>query len=226
MATSSPTRTKVLRLSALVAAVSLVGSFCTYRLVCAGGWLPEVPTVIGLWEATDSPVAASVLAILGNPQALGRTYRNPFGDQVEFSLVTAGMFENYHDPTVCVGGGDFETTAVRIVPLSAQGRTGVARAMIFRHRKQEDVRILMYYWQQNRDGSTDYEARMGNFRDLFARFKTGFGSVVLGHQTVLVRIYSLYRQKDDPDGAHAQHIVHEIAQAQFRNLLPDQTSLQ
>lgn len=211
-------RSSILGLAALLAAVSAAGTFSTYRFIQAGRWLPPVPETVNLWEAAVSPIDPVVLSMLGNPRAVGRTYRHPLGDTVEFSLVTAGMFENYHDPTVCVGGGDFRMTAVRNVALASDSGAGKARAMVFRHRQQENVRIVMYYWQQNRDGSTDTEARMGNFRDIVARFKTGFGSVVQGHQTVLVRIFTYFDDRRDPDGRHAQSTVHEISQAVYQHL--------
>jgi len=45
------------------------------------------------------------------------------------------------------------------------------RAMVFKRLdpKFGEIRILMYYWQQNRRGGTATEARMGNYRDLSAR---------------------------------------------------------
>lgn len=211
-------RQRVLQATAWIGATVALGSFCTYRYLQAGSWLPPVPATIDDWEATDAPIPPDTLAILGNPRATGLRYRSPFNDIVDFSQVTAGMFENYHDPTVCVGGGDFQMTARRIVTLGSGPDAGVARAMVFRHRKENDVRIIMYYWQQNSDGTTDYEARMGNFRDILARFKTGFSSVVLGRRTLLIRIHAFFKESQDPDGLHTQTQVHAISEAIYAHL--------
>jgi hypothetical protein len=210
---AASSRRRLAGASALVLAVGLAGIWSTTRLLAAGTWLPTVPESIGDWSSTVVPADPVVLAILGNPRMVGRTYRNPFGDQVEFSLVTAGMFENYHDPTVCVGGGDYRMTGTRDVPLGVGSAGNRARAMVFRHRRNPDHRILMWYWQQFEDGSTDTESRMGNFRDLRARLRTGFGAVALGRRTVLVRVFAPFDIRRDPDAWLVQSQVREIADA-------------
>jgi hypothetical protein len=198
--------------------MAALGTFATYRFMRAGTWVPTVPERIGALEAIDTPVSASILAMLGNPKAVGREYRSPFGDLVTFSAVSAGPFENYHDPTICVGGGAFELTARREVPLDGAG-SPAARAMIFRHRQNKQIRLVMYYWQQSRDGATANEPRMGNYKDMMARLETGFGAVVLGQQNVILRIYAMYLDTDDPEGKHAQYLVHDVSRATYRHLL-------
>ncbi|MFM7321199.1 MAG: exosortase-associated EpsI family protein [Armatimonadota bacterium] len=217
---AAPSRT-ILGIAAVFVGVSLAGTFATLRMVRAGGWLPDVPEVIGYFEGTVVPPNAAVLAQLGNPRSTGRTYRHPLGDMVELSVVTAGMFENYHDPTICVGGGDYRMTGVGTVALGDGEAAPRARAMVFRHRRDSNLRILMYYWQQNRDGTTDTEARMGNLRDIAARLRTGYGAVFLGHQTVLVRVFTVYRAERDPSAEHAQRVVDEISRAVQRKLLTE-----
>uniref|UniRef100_UPI0037528414 hypothetical protein n=1 Tax=Armatimonas sp. TaxID=1872638 RepID=UPI0037528414 len=81
--------------------------------------------------------------------------------------------------------------------------------------------IIMYYWQQSRDGATTCEPMMGNFRDLPARLRTGYGAVILGRQSVLLRIYTAYNETDDSVGLSAQRGVHEISRAYYRALLKE-----
>lgn len=208
-------------LTATIAATALLGAFASYRFTRAGEWLPRPPETIGAWTATEITVPPGILGLLGNPQASAFAYRSPFvdrpplSDEVQVSMVAAGPFENYHDPTVCVGEGAFRLTATKKVELDGPG-SGKARVMVFRHRRIPTVRIVMYYWQQNRDGSTDHEPRMGSYRDLGARFTTGFGAVVQGRQTVIVRNFMIFEQNDDPGGVHAQHAVQEISQSLYR----------
>lgn len=211
-------RRRLVAASTMVLVVGLGGIWSTTRLLAAGTWLPTVPESIAEWDGTVVPSDPAVLDILGNPRMVGRTFRNAFGDRVEFSLVTAGMFENYHDPTVCVGGGDYRMTGSREVPLGELGADNRARAMVFRHRRNPDHRILMWYWQQFEDGSTDTESRMGNFRDLRARLRTGFGAIVLGRRTVLVRVFAPFDVRRDPDAWLVQSQVREIADAVHRHL--------
>ena len=209
-------------LTGTIATTAILGAFASYRYTRAGEWLPRPPDTIGMWTASEVTVPSDILALLGNPQASSFSYRSPFGDrppladEVQVSLVAAGPFENYHDPTVCVGEGAYRLTASKTVPLDGPN-SGKARVMIFRHRKLSQIRIVMYYWQQNRDGSTDFEPRMGNYRDIAARFATGYGAVVQGRQTVIVRNFMIFVENDDPSGVHAQHAVAEISRSLYRS---------
>ncbi|MBC8104708.1 MAG: exosortase-associated EpsI family protein [Cytophagales bacterium] len=205
--------TPFLKIGALIGATALFGAFASYRFAHAGQWLPPLPSRIGSWEGTEAPLPAMTLELLGNPQATGMDYSNPFGEVVRSSLVAAGPFENYHDPTVCVSGGGFHLSGKKTFSLDGP-RSGKVRAMIFRN---GEARILMYYWQQNRDGSTSPEARMGNYRDIAARFETGYGAVMSGHQTVLVRIFT-FISPDDTRGVQAQHNMDQVAKAIYHSL--------
>jgi hypothetical protein len=215
------------RAGMLIAITAVLGGVASTRFRHAGAWLPSVPNTIGYWEGADNPPPAEMLHLLGDPLALQKDYSNPFSDVfreevVHASVVAAGPFENYHDPTVCVTGSGFVLTAKKVFPLDGPG-SGNVRAMIFKKTINKsdgtsvDARILMYYWQQNRNGSTDTEARMGNYRDWEARLNTGFGAVVLGHQTCLMRIYQLIGPRDR-NGEQAQRNVHEISVALYRAL--------
>lgn len=206
------------RLSLFIGITGALGTFSTYRFQAAGGWLPTLPSAIQNWELVRTPISQDVLALLGNPRGDGIECRSNFGDGVICNIVTAGPFENYHDPTVCVGGtGVWELTAKQNIPLDGPG-SAEARAMIFRKIGDPKVRLVLYYWQQSRDGYTTSEPMMGNFRDMSGRLRTGFGSVVLGRQNVIVRAYTGYQEDDDPEGLHAQRGVHEISREVYRHL--------
>ena len=209
------------QLSVIIGITAALSIFSQKRLEGAGGWFPGVPDTVGAWEGANQPVSQSTLAVLGYPRATGREYRNGTGETVMATLVTAGPFENFHDPTVCVGGnGAWEFTAGKEFLLDGPGSAPV-RAMIFRRRDDSKTRIIMYYWQQSRDGVTTCEPMMGNFRDLPARLRTGFGAVVLGRQSVLLRIYTAYTESEDSVGLSAQRAVHEISRAYYRALLKE-----
>jgi hypothetical protein len=199
-----------------VTVVAVLGIFTTQRFKHAGAWLPSnVPVNIGYWEGVDSPLPKHILEMLGGPRAIGRKYFSPFGEAVETSIVTAGDFENYHDPTICVPANGFILTGLKTINLDGCK----IRAMVFKKtdRKYGDIRMLMYYWQQSRDGTTDTAQRQGSYRDVQARFKTGFGAIVGGKQTVLCRIYTII-DPTDPLGAQAQRNVNTIAQAFYQAL--------
>lgn len=209
------------KMTAIIGVAAALSIFSQKRLEWAGGWFPGVPDQIGMWEGMQQPVSQDTLALLGFPRALQRVYTNGTGDSVLATLVTAGPFENFHDPTVCVGGnGSWEFTAGKEFLLDGLG-TAPVRAMIFRRRDNPKLRIIMYYWQQSRDGATTCEPMMGNYRDLPARLRTGYGAVILGRQSVLLRIYTAYSEDDDPEGLNAQRSVHTICRAYYRALLKE-----
>ena len=206
----------LLRIGAIIAATALFGAYAKAEFTHAGMWLPSVPDHIGIWDATDTPLPEDTLQQLGSPQALGREYNNAFNEPVRVSVISAGNFEAYHDPTVCITGGGFTLTAKRVFPIDGPG-SGLVRAMVFKRTDPQYgvVRIVMYYWQQNRDGTTATDAVMGNYRDVLSRFRTGFGAVVQRHQTVLVRVYAPMGP-EDRDGIQTQRNVEEISRAVYR----------
>ena len=100
------------------------------------------------------------------------------------------------------------------------GRPGThVRAMLLKN-DRTGMRILMYYWLQNKDGSTDTEKRMGNYRDLAARFRTGFGAIASGHRTCLVRVFAII-PPDDKNGAQTHRNVWQIARAVYQTMEQD-----
>lgn len=207
------------RIGATIFAIALLGTFASARFKHAGDWLPAIPNSIRVWESIDTPIDSNVLRGLGNPQTAAKVYYNPLGERVYASVMAVGPFENYHDPMVCVaGGGNFFLTAKKIFRIDGSN-SGKIRAMIFK-RRDSDVRMLMYYWQQNRDGTTDTAARMGNYRDIQARFDTGYGAVVKGNQTCLMRIYT-FINPEDTNGAQAQRNVELISRTIYHTLRKD-----
>ena len=206
----------VVKMAVIMLVTVLTAWFATYRIAHAGDWLPSLPDRVGVWSATDTPLPEDTLRLLGGPRAIGREYNNLFNEPVRVSVIAANGFDAYHDPTVCVGGSGFDLTAVRTFTIDGPS-SGAVRAMIF---KREDstygtIRILMYYWQQNRDATTETEPVMGSYRDILTRFKTGAGAVFQGHQTCLVRIYAPIGP-EDTNGVQTQRNIEEISREVYR----------
>ena len=55
---------------------------------------------------------------------------------------------------------------------------------------------------------------MGTYRDMESRLKTGWGAVVRGNQTGLMRIYC-FISPQDKNGVQAQRNVEEISRAVY-----------
>jgi len=206
------------RLGVVIGLTALLGTYASASFKKAGDWLPPIPDSIGIWEGVDTPIDRDVLEKLGGPQGEAREYHNAFGESVSASVIAAGSFENYHDPTVCITGGGFNLTSKRIFPIDGPN-SGNVRVMVFRNDDTPygTVRILMYYWQQNRDGTTATEAVMGNYKDTMSRFKTGYGAIVKRNQTCLMRVYAVMA-RDDENGRQAQRNVEEVSRALYRSL--------
>lgn len=204
--------------------IALAGTLTAYRFRNAGLWCPKLPDDIGTWKATDTPIPKETLAILGSPKANAHEYQNHFNEVVYSTMVCAGPFDNYHDPTVCVVSNGFTLTAKKILPMGEDSWR--VRALIFKRNSDGngasdgDLRIMMYYWTQTRKGNTGMAAQMGGFRDVFARMTTGYSSVIKGEQNTILRIYAVI-PPDDPKGIQTQRNLNEICRATYRALKAD-----
>lgn len=164
----------------------------SYRMAAASTWLPALPSNLMGMTLQAHPVDQSTLMMLGNPRGSAGAYSAGSARPVEVTMVTGGMFENYHDPTACVGQGQFETMSTETVDIADGSEKAVVRRLTFRHRVNPDIRMVMYYWQQRKSGSIDYRARMGNFRDMPARVEHGWSTLLNHDPTVIVRTYVLF----------------------------------
>ena len=164
----------------------------SYRMAAASAWLPTLPLTLNGMTLQRHPVDQNTLIMLGNPRGLAGAYVDGDARPVEVTMVTGGMFENYHDPTACVGQGQFETIGTDTVDIVDGQENAVVRRLMFRHRENPDIRMIMYYWQQRKSGSIDFRARMGNFRDMPARVEHGWSTLLNHDPTVIVRTYILF----------------------------------
>lgn len=164
----------------------------SYRMAAASTWLPSLPSALEGMTLQPHPVDQNTLIMLGNPRGTAGAYQVGDARPVEVTMVTGGMFENYHDPTACVGQGQFETIGIDTVDIADDLEKAVVRRLTFRHRVNSDIRMVMYYWQQRKSGSIDFRARMGNFRDMPARVEHGWSTLLNHDPTIIVRTYVLF----------------------------------
>ena len=161
-------------------------------MAAASTWLPTMPISLDGMTLQPHAVDQSTLIMLGNPRGTAGAYAVSGSRPIEVTMVTGGMFENYHDPTACVGQGQFETLGINTVDIAAGQEKAIVRRLAFRHRENPDIRMVMYYWQQRKSGSIDYLARMGNFRDMPARVEYGWSTLLNHDPTVIVRTYVMF----------------------------------
>ena len=172
----------------LIASIALL-HVSSWRMAQSKLWLPSLPEKIDGRSASLHEVANTTLALLGSPQGRSATYSNGKGMDVEVSMVTGAMFENYHDPTACVGKGEFDLVDSRAVDI---GSGMDVRRLSFVHRLNPALKMIMYYWQQRESGTLDYRSRMGYFKDFIARVDFGWCSLVYDDPTIILRTYCLY----------------------------------
>jgi len=164
----------------------------SYRMAAASTWLPPMPMTLDGLRLESHPVDQNTLIMLGNPRGIAGAYVDGEERPIEVTMVTGGMFENYHDPTACVGQGQFETISIDTIDVADGLEKAVVRRLSFKHRLNPDIRMVMYYWQQRKSGSIDYRARMGNFRDMPSRVEHGWSTLLNHDPTVIVRTYILF----------------------------------
>ena len=182
------TRVAMVFLVVMVTLLYLTG----YRMAAASTWLPPMPSALEGMTLQAHPVDENTLIMLGNPRGTAGAYQVGDARPIEVTMVTGGMFENYHDPTACVGQGQFETIGIDTVDIADGQEKAVVRRLAFHHRVNPDIRMVMYYWQQRKSGSIDFRARMGNFRDMPARVEHGWSTLLNHDPTVIVRTYVLF----------------------------------
>ena len=124
----------------------------SYRMAAASTWLPAMPISLDGMTLQPHAVDQNTLIMLGNPRGTAGAYAVSGSRPIEVTMVTGGMFENYHDPTACVGQGQFETLGINTVDIAAGQEKAIVRRLAFRHRENPDIRMVMYYWQQRKSG--------------------------------------------------------------------------
>ena len=199
---------RAVRLIAFFGLLGVLGLWQQARMTNAGTWIFSLPHRVLMagttqsasdtdadaperfyWESQASPIAQNSLLILGGPRADARTYRSPFGETVSVSVVSAGSFDAYHEPAVCLLGSGWVASAEREMPIfpNASPNAAPMRAMIFRNDTLHS-RILMLYWLQDKTGETRTDRLMGTYRDWQARLQTGLQTLCSNRQTCIVRV--------------------------------------
>jgi hypothetical protein len=202
-------------LTILFGLTALIVALVTIRLGQRGQWLPEMPGDIGAWSAADMPLTRSSLQLLGMPPSRGRRYSNLFGEKTEAHVIATATFEAYTEPKIVMAGYGYALTAEKRLPLF--DKYGGVRALVLRN-DNEGSRILMYYWIQYTDGTTQTRGSLRSYSDLFPRFRLGVNAVMDPKQSVIVRAYTQVHPADR-DGLQARRNMNEIARAIHQELL-------
>ena len=180
--------------------------FIGFRLSQRGNWLPDTPERLGVWLMTEKPLTRQALQQLGNPDARGRTYENPFEEKVDVHVISTTDYQSYLDPQFTMGAYEYTVTAEKALPIF--GTNSPIRALIFKSGKDQR-RYLMYYWIQNQDGSTNIRDTLKRDRDFAPRLLLGLGATFSGTQNCIVRVFTPLSPADI-NGAQARRNLNEV----------------
>ena len=206
-----------IHLGAVLSVTAIIGLLSGARMQQRGQWLPEVPNEIAAWTATDVPLESATVKTLGEPQSLGRQYKNPFDETIDAHVISAKTFDSYHEPAMCMSGYGFTLTA-QIFP-EVFGNEKQARAMVLKH-EDSGVRILMLFWVQYEDGSTTGMGDLPAYADMSQRLKVGVNTVTNGKQAVIVRVYTRIAP-GDTSGAQARRNLYEVSRGLYEGINKD-----
>ena len=193
-------------LGVLLSMTTLLVFFIGYRLSQRGQWLPDAPEMIGPWVISEKPLAQAALQQLGNPRTRGRIYENPFEEKVDVHLISASDYQSYFDPQYAMGNYDFAVTGEKRFPLF--GPEAPVRAIIFRNNRSQQ-RYLMYYWIQNRDGSTNVRDSLRLGGDFFPRMRLGLNATFSGKENCIIRAFTQVAPTDI-SGLQARRNMNEV----------------
>ena len=193
-------------LSVILTLAAILVLFIGYRLSQRGQWLPDSPEMIGPWVVSEKPLSSVALQQIGRPRTKGRVYENPFEEKVDVHLISASDYQSYLDPQFAMGSYEFAVTAEKRYPLF--GATGPVRALIFRNARNQQ-RFLMYYWIQNRDGSTNARDSLRSDRDFLPRLRLGLNATLTGNERCIVRVFTPL-SPSDISGTQARRNLNEV----------------
>jgi len=183
--------------------------------------LSEMPETIGSWTATDIPLDAEVLAVLGKGVFLNRVYEPAGGastgaDAVDASPVSLfiGYFptqrtgQSIHSPQNCLPGAGwvFESSGVTTLKSSDGNVARVGEYIISNGAVKQEV--LYWYRSHGRSIASDYMAKVYTLADSIRYSRT---------DAALVRIVTPVRPNESRLDAHRRAV--DFAE-QLNPLLP------
>ena len=171
----------------LVAAVMLiavlVSGFRQHQQVQAQSkWMPIAPLQIGRYKTRLVDVDAQFLALVGNPKAKLYEYKAAGAADIVMTVVNGAHLDAYHDPTICMAQGDFVYRGQLEVPPGLN-----VRRLEFASQSRPSHRLILDYWEQDRDGGIETAAKMGRLKHLPNRILKGLRQLIGMPPVVIIR---------------------------------------
>jgi hypothetical protein len=171
----------------LAAAIMFIATcVCGYRqhqqLQAQSAWMPIAPLQIGRYKTRLVDVDAAFLALVGKPKAKLYEYKAPGASDIVMTVVNGAHLDAYHDPTICMAQGDFVYKGQLKAPPGL-----LVRRLEFASQSRPSHRLILDYWEQDRDGGIETAAKMGRLKHLPNRILKGLGQLNATPPVVIIR---------------------------------------
>ena len=168
-------------------------------------WMPSPPLAAYGYRVTEQRVNTGYLNQIGNPAATMYAFTKPKNPIFILTIVSGAHLDAFHDPTVCVTQGDYQFT--RIMPSRANGNV---RRMLFTSVTKPKNRMIMDYWEQDKNGKIETNAKMGRIRNIPGRIIKGLKQLDAESATVINRLHT--ECQDDASLSTAEREMDQLSQ--------------
>lgn len=152
------------------------------RVQAQSTWMPIAPLQIGPYKTRLVDVDAEFLALVGKPKAKLYIYKAAGKVDIVMTVVNGAHLDAYHDPTICMAQGDF----VYGGQLATSPDLNVRR-LSFASQSRSSHRLILDYWEQDRDGGIETAAKMGRLKHLPNRILKGLKQLSVTPPVVIIR---------------------------------------
>jgi len=180
--------------------------------------LDQMPQTIGQWTATDIPLDAETLSVLGKGFFLNRDYMPLNASASGVNGAPVGLFIGYfptqrtgqsiHSPQHCLPGAGwvFEQSGVTVIDSPGEKPSEVGEYLISNGSEKQEV--LYWYRSHGRSIANDYKAKLYTLADSIRYSRT---------DAALVRIVTPLRVGESRQSAHERAVAFAT---QLNPLLP------
>ena len=145
-------------------------------------WMPIAPLQIGQYKTRLVDVNAEFLALVGKPLAKLYEYKAPRNPNIVMTVVNGAHLDAYHDPTICMAQGDFVYRGQLSTPPGLS-----VRRLEFASQSRPSQRLILDYWEQDKDGGIETAAKMGRLKHLPNRILKGLRQLAGTPPVVIIR---------------------------------------
>jgi hypothetical protein len=169
--------------AALLSIGVLTAGYIQHRQVQAQStWMPIAPLQIGQYKTRLVDVDAEFLALVGKPKAKLYDYKSAGAANIVMTVVNGAHLDAYHDPTICMAQGDFVYKGQLATPPGLS-----VRRLEFASQSRPSHRLILDYWEQDKDGGIETAAKMGRLKHLPNRILKGLRQLSGTPPVVIIR---------------------------------------